>query len=319
MIFAQWIFDQLLQNLTRKKRTLALNWQREFLKGIRRQFLRCRDPIVQWRLGKKPLWINLSHELPFLLTTHPNYNANLPRIAWKVKEKYPEMKCIDVGANIGDTVALLREATPFPILCIDGEQRFIEILQKNIAFFPDVFIENTFLGEETGTKILNVRVEKGTAHLESIDTNQNRIYLQTLDHVLEHWPDFITAKLIKIDTDGFDGNVIRGAKQFLSRSQPVIFLEYDPYLLEKQGDNGLLLLEELRKIGYAYVLIYENVGDFMISVNLDEKRTLEEIHLYFSARNGRKYCDICLFHKNDEDLFENCRRTEPFYYPPRRL
>ncbi len=47
--------------------------------------------------------------------------------------KYPDLTFIDIGANVGDTVVLLRAlGAGSPILCIEGDDRFFAILSKNL-------------------------------------------------------------------------------------------------------------------------------------------------------------------------------------------
>jgi hypothetical protein len=116
--------------------------------------------------------------------------------------------------------------------------------------------------------------------------------------------------MIKIDTDGFDCKILRGAADFLKTAQPVVFFEYDPFLLAEQGDDGISIFNDFRQYNYKKMLIYDNVGDLMVTTDVDNSSLIQEIHLYFSGRWSHQYCDICVFHAEDSDLFETVRQQE---------
>lgn len=57
-------------------------------------------------------------------------------------------------------------------------------------------------------------------------------------------------------------------------------------------------------------LIYENTGEQLLPANLEDVQLLEDIHFYYSGRNGQRYADICAFHEEDTDLCQIVRRME---------
>ncbi|MBD2129906.1 hypothetical protein NDI39_22750 [Microcoleus sp. ZQ-A2] len=92
-------------------------------------------PLISYKIAGFNLLLPFSHQLPFILKTYPLYSSNLARLAKYVKEKYEHLKFIDIGANIGDSIALLRKEAVFPILCIEGDEQFLSALEKNATFF----------------------------------------------------------------------------------------------------------------------------------------------------------------------------------------
>ncbi len=275
------------------------------------------DPLVTYSVGGFPLSIPLSHQLPFILKKYPYYSLNLVRIARHAKQKYEDLRFIDVGANIGDSIALLRKEVYFPILCIEGDEQFYPILEGNKALFTDVELAKCYVGESTLEIKSLISRDGGTAHINqdanqaSLDqTSDVMIKIERLSDVLQERPSFLVSKMIKIDTDGFDCKILRGAIDFLVSAKPIVFFEYDPFFLAQQNDNNLLVFELFRELNYKYLLIYDNLGDLMLSTQTDNSDTLEEIHAYFSGRMGRQYCDICAFHMEDADLFQDVRRSE---------
>ena len=124
--------------------------------------------------------------------------------------------------------------------------------------------------------------------------------------------------MLKIDTDGFDNKIIRGAIPFLKNTKPVIFFEYDPFFLSKQNDNSLSIFSELNFIGYQRMLVYDNYGELLLSADLNNSRLLEDITHFYTGRNGLRYCDLCVFHDEDNDLFDEIRKNEMRYFEQTR-
>ena len=268
------------------------------------------NPLIETSIGNYKIQLPFNHELPFILKHFPFYSTNLARIAKLVNDKYPDLKFIDIGANIGDSVALLRTKATFPILCIEGDNYFFSILQTNAAKFPDVHIAKNYVGE-INTELKAASVELGgTAHLMQNGNGENFIIVKKLSAILEENPLFQKAKMIKIDTDGFDNKIIRGSVDFISQGKPVIFFEYDPFFLTQQDDDCLSVFSTLLKLGYSKLLLYKNDGEFLLSTDLSNSMLLEDLTHYYTGRKGVQYCDICAFHSEDEDLFYQIRQSE---------
>jgi len=273
-------------------------------------FFTVHDPIIKTNIAGIILSLPFSHRLPFILKNHPYYSSNLGRIAKYAKGKYADLKGIDVGANIGDSIAIFRKEELFPILCIEGDDQFFSVLETNASSFTEVHIAKQFLGEETEKiHLINTKFG-GTGNLQKDQNSTQTIEIQKLSDSIKQYPLFEKAKLLKIDTDGFDCKIIRGSLEFLDQARPIIFFEYDPFFLNKQEDDGLSIFTTLSKIGYEKLLIYDNFGYLLLSLSINNLDLLKEIHLYFSGRKSYFYCDICVFHTEDIDIFEVARESE---------
>ena len=71
-------------------------------------FFKKRKKYKTIQVGAYKLIANSEHPLETYLKTYKYYSRNFPRIAKLIERKYAVFSIIDVGANIGDTVALLR-------------------------------------------------------------------------------------------------------------------------------------------------------------------------------------------------------------------
>lgn len=289
--------------------------QLKMFSRMREIILKFNDSLIKCKIGNFLLFLPFSHNLPLYLKSFPDYSSNIGRIAKLIKEKYNDLSIIDIGANIGDSIAIIRTRVECPILCIEGNKHFFDILEKNSAFFSNVYIENTYVGNKAGQLKVKIQEDGGTAHL--CEDKTGIIYTKTLPDILKPHPGFLKSKMIKIDTDGFDCIILRGSLDFLAMAKPVIFFEYHPYFLSKQNDDGLSIFAALGSIGYKTAIVYDNLGDYMMSIELTNSSLIEDIHNYFSGRGESRYCDICVFHVEDNDLFNKIRLLEIQFFKKR--
>jgi FkbM family methyltransferase len=266
------------------------------------------DPLVDIKIGNQTIKIPMSHQLREIMDLYPEYNFNLPRIIKYITDsKKQAVNVIDIGANIGDTVAFIRNFSDVPVLCIDGEEKYVQILRKNVAQYKNISICQTLVGAENTEANVKLKVEKGTAYLEKA---KQATTIRTLENILEEFPEFKNAGVLKSDTDGFDTIILRSCEQFLKTVHPVIFFEFDPYLIKRNNDDPVDFISYLKNCGYRYFMFYVNNGDFMLSCNGDELGTIDQVIDYFSGRKMDMFTDICAFHSEDKALFDISVKNE---------
>ncbi len=282
----------------------------KLLLSLRKLLIRHSDTLVKYQIDGCELLLPLSHDLPLYRKFIPEYSENIGRIAALVHQKYPDMTFIDIGANIGDTVAILRSYAHFPVLCIEGDPGYFAILERNLRScgWTGVDLANVFVGDATGTVQCRVDRRAGSAGL--IADDRANITTETLSDILCSHPNFSTARMLKIDTDGFDCRILRSSAGFLASTRPVIFFEYDPCLCARHDDDAFGVFAELLQFGYSTALFYDNEGAFLASADLQDKRLLEDLHNFYVGKNSTKYADICAFHGQDRDLANSVRANE---------
>ena len=158
-----------------------------------------------------------------------------------------------------------------------------------------------------GTTDLNVNA----IVFDSRKANENSIFVAIkgtavdghdfISSVIEKHPAFANAKLLKIDTDGFDNKIIRGAATFLRQSKASIFFEYDPFYLAKQNENGPAIFDFLVDLGYDKWVIFDNHGRYLITLTKHDKHLFESLHQYYN-QEGNVYMDIWVIHESDSQL-----------------
>jgi FkbM family methyltransferase len=266
------------------------------------------DPLVSYPIKGHQLKLPISHALPLVLQYYPGYSNNLARLAGCTYAKYPDLKIIDIGANIGDSVFVIKNEVSCPILCIEGDPVFFKILQANTADCENVVVNQVFVGDSDTVADKKLVTVFGTAHFT--DSINNSTKFRKLSSILIDEPQFAQAKLLKIDTDGFDLAIIRGSADFIQSVKPVLFFEYDPFFLANQKEDGISIFSTLQTLGYHSIVIYDNFGRYLISLPLTETSQIADMHGYLLNRLGKYYYDICAVQAEDLAIIQQLREIE---------
>jgi len=166
----------------------------------------------------------------------------------------PGMTAIDVGANIGyHTFALAKLAGPAGrVLAIEPTARAFNRLKRNAELndFKNITFIKVGLGDkELGEVEINFQ---SSYRLDgSRDESKERVVLTTLDAVVRE-QNLPRVDFMKVDVDGFEGNVFRGAAETLRRFRPRMLFELTPAAMKANGDDPLELMNNLRALGYEF-------------------------------------------------------------------
>src|SRR5205823_101059 len=122
--------------------------------------------------------------------------GEIARLAEFLSIKHGRAAVVDVGANVGDTVALIRPRNRDMFLCVEGSINYFQLLQANFRNNPNVVCVNALASdlEDTGASKCLVE-ELGTAHVaEFLSSNcADLVPCRTLDDILAAHPEFPTA------------------------------------------------------------------------------------------------------------------------------
>jgi FkbM family methyltransferase len=265
------------------------------------------DPWIPYRVGAYDLDLPLSHDLPLHRAANVHYDTAIGRVARAAWEAHPGSSIIDIGANVGDTAALMRSSSPAPILCIEGSARFFELLRSNAAILgTGIYLEHALVG---GGTVARGSVVEGRGTARVIAGGDAPVELEPLAVIVKRWPALPRPALVKIDTDGFDCPIVESAIEFWGAWKPILFFEFDPDFYPPTWSSGRMF-ESLRSVGYDLVLAYENTGEYRLATRLADARALEELHRTYVGRGHERYADLCIFHGDDRELAESFRRVE---------
>ncbi|MCX8105228.1 MAG: FkbM family methyltransferase [Ignavibacterium album] len=310
-MFSQFVFNQLKKI---KRKGLYNKIIYKLLEFLRMGIVHLdENKLVEYNLEDFTIKIPLRHDLPIIKNIYSYYNTAIGRIPKYLTEKYQGFQIIDIGANIGDTAIIIKSNVDLPILCIEGDGFYFQLLKENTKKLKDIYYENSFVG--TGEKLdINFMNYKGSARLTSSQTPNRTIEFKSLNEIISNYSNFNNVKYLKIDTDGYDCKIIKHNMDFISVYKPVIFFEYDPYFLKLNNDDGISTLNDLANNGYDKAIIYNNTGEMLLSLSLKNEQVIRELHLYYSNRQSDMYMDICTFHSIDDDIAEKIEKLEYGHY-----
>ena len=154
---------------------------------------------------------------------------------------------VDVGANIGYYTVLLAQKAK-KAYAFEPDSVNFEILEKNIKAnnLKNVVAVKAAVGSKNGELNLYKSEENLGDHklfkiplgsAASPFDKREKIKVVKLDDFIREPVD-----LIKIDTQGWEPEVIEGAKKIIKNCKPVLFMEYSPtsYKLAKLNENKMM-------------------------------------------------------------------------------
>ena len=284
---------------------MVINYLLKVYKSLRHKISVILGLEITFQIGKFKLMITRDHDLPNIINYYPNYQNNLTVIAREVQKKYHDLIIIDIGANIGDTVAILRNKIYCPIISIEGNKTFFRLLRKNINNnFNQVTAYNLYLGDKNRSSMIQTSRKAGTFSLVSLSGKREKIALATLDSVVSEINESSRTKLLKIDTDGYDLKIIKGGLNYISRVRPIIFFEFNIHEYHLRKESLWLTLSSLEKAGYKHLIVFDNFGNKIIGISLKEKKVINQLVDYVNTGTSPVvYYDLCVFHSIDQDLY----------------
>ena len=235
------------------------------------------DPDVPYRYGSRVLRIPLSHDLPVIRVLGPRYGHPLELVV----EAVGPGAMVDVGANIGDTAAVMLDHGATAVLAIEPSPKFRRLLSENV---PEAVVISALVGPAGSGRV--VEEHRGTASTVRGKGEQMR----RLSSVLP--PAFATPVLVKVDTDGMDQAIVLADLDWLAQSRPTLFVEYSPDLTR---DGAGDFFNVMRGLGYGYLLWYDEQGRFLASTSPVETRVVDDLAGHFRGGGNRHYADIAMF------------------------
>lgn len=241
----------------------------------------------------------------------PDANNLLGILSLAVAKKYPGLTVIDIGANVGDTIAVIKTAIDVPVIGIEGDAVSYRFLDNNVKQFQNIVLLQQFLGDKKQT--MNVSFEKSGWNTTLIPTEGKgqELSLLTLDEVLDQQQlSNRQLKVLKVDCEGFDTIILRGATGLIQSQKPVIFFEYNKTSMEDIREDGLSTLLSFDQYGYRSVMFFDNYGRYMLTASLSDHALIRQLHGYTEDGVSQVgYYDVCLFHEDDKDIQQQFTET----------
>lgn len=199
------------------------------------------------------IWVNLFDGFISFGVLHGTWENE--EVDFMLSRLNPGDGMIDAGANIG--VFTLQAARAVgetgKVYAFEPMRKSFDMLARSVranGFDNRCSLFNAGLGERAG---------KGSFHLSGHATNPGSSYVSlgtggeeiaicAIDSINYECP----IRFIKLDVEGFESFVIRGARQTIEKHNPVIFTEFFPRSLrEIGGTSGTEYVALLEELGYT--------------------------------------------------------------------
>lgn len=158
---------------------------------------------------------------------------------------------IDVGGHCGLWAMQLSKLFS-RVVAFEPLPQHIECFKKNA---PEVELHNNVLGDRNAT--CNIHVVETLSGQSYVDRDGDFVMMKLDDF------DFENVDFLKVDTEGFEYFVLKGAEKTLVRSKPAIIVEQKPGHAEKYGIKDCYAVQYLEHLGA--VMRDEIMGDYILS------------------------------------------------------
>jgi FkbM family methyltransferase len=234
--------------------------------------------IVKAHLYGHSLMMPAEHPLATTLLFFPQFNRPLGLAIEAIVKSHvgdSDFAVIDVGANIGETVAILEQQRPgiCSYLCIEADRDIAELCKLNHADNRRILVERCFIGENEGSLVLledDGGANPSTKLITDISADNEVGYdkLMRLDTVARPFAEAHGGlSLIKVDTEGYDFSVLRSASALLTQYKPSIYFEWFPKLLMGLNEEVSGGFEYLEELGYSHFVFFTNQGDYYCEIS----------------------------------------------------
>jgi FkbM family methyltransferase len=267
----------------------------------RRQQLFFKQGFTRARYGAFELEFPENHLLLQFMKHQPYRDLWAGVVAGYVSAKYPASTFVDIGANVGDTAALIATHAKNKLVLVEASDYYFPILSRNARQFPnEVVLKNVMVsaGESISGKLHHWG---GTARFEATPGGQAKIVTERLADVAGP-----QTRFVKVDTDGFDVQILTGGLEWLAAERPAVVFEHDVTRRE-ECQAADQLFEALCGIGYKHFVLWDDPGYHLLSTS--SLAQLKDVNRYLFKRSeytfqkGIVNVDVLCLHERDEDIY----------------
>lgn len=212
---------------------------------------------------------------------------------------------IDIGANLG-YMSLNAEkivGKEGKVLSFEPDTKILPLLKKNkFINNSDIIIIENAVSDHTGIEIFNIATESGLSRLNNAHNNlvglelfeQIEVKTDTLDNFINELIPNRPVKLIKIDVEGLELRILRGAVNSLKNYCPVLILEINHGAMKENDVSLIDILNFLNDFSYNFYFINSHAADWF---RLGRKPTFELIDNNYKEFEGKYFDLLCLSNK----------------------
>ncbi|QUS60868.1 FkbM family methyltransferase [Synechocystis sp. PCC 7338] len=266
--------------------------------------------LVKIKMGNYEINIPENHLLLKLVQVQPYRDQCVGISAGFFSEKYSSSLIIDIGANIGDTAAIIANYSSNELLLVESSDYYFDILKTNVGNIKNnITLKKIFIAD--GSQVSGFLYHwGGTAYFKPEEGGVN-VETERLCHLAESDVCFV-----KLDTDGFDFGIILDSIEWFSLLKPGIFFE-NQIRNTDDLEQANLVFNKLFEIGYKYFVFWDDPGFHLLSTSsINDIKQLNRYLFKVWEKDGyRTICnyDVLCIHKDDQEIYNSlCRYYETY-------
>lgn len=246
------------------------------------------------------------HLLPEHQKEHPKYDRFLPHL---VKFVNDADTVVDVGANVGDTLAGMIEKNPSAsFICIEPDDCFYRHLEANVKK-----IKKTIPGLNVrafkalvGKNISNVSLVGEGGTKRAVLNEVGGVKSLPLDEIIKDDAG-VRIRLLKSDVDGFDFDVIDSSMSVVEKHKSIVFFECQ-FDFEYQKEGYVRTLRSMEEVGYCDWTVFDNFGEVVVRTGSVDV-VLQLMNYVWKQNTGKttrtiNYYDILAVQGVDSELID---------------
>lgn len=201
---------------------------------------------------------------------------------------------IDIGANLG-FMSLNAEKIVGPtgkVISFEPDPKILPILKNNISINNSaILLVEKAVCDKEGTEVFNIATESGLSRLDNKQQNlfgmelseKVTVETNTLDNFLAELLPNRPIQFIKIDVEGHELRILRGADSTLKKYRPTLFLEINHGALRQNNVSFADILDHMKQYSYECYFVNSHGADwFRLGRRPTYRRIADDHHLYLN-------------------------------------
>jgi len=238
----------------------------------------------------------------------PYREQGLIQVVSALQQLHRRGVAVDIGANVGDTLAIIARYSALDVLCVEPSDYFLPYLRHNIArhFADRARVLDWFItarDDEPGRALYHWG---GTARPVDGPYSENGT-VAPIGRLVGEAGDI---SLLKIDTDGADLAIIEGCLEAQAPTFPIYFELEIPTADRREARASCAraqrFFSRMADAGYRQAFVWDDPGRFYGRIDLSADMTVKNLLNYLTRLRHRPIWgfDICLTHNGDSVMTE---------------
>jgi len=208
------------------------------------------------------------------LSSHDIYikrNYESKEIQWCSKWLQSGDTFVDCGANIGFYSACLAQLGQFRIHAIEGNQTCYErcLTAFKLLSLHDITLVHAILHSDSEQSLFipDMPGQEGLQHICTPKEHGASCQTLTLDELAQQ--EDLTPSLIKVDCEGAETAILKGATALLEETRPAWLIEINDHALTRAGTSRGELFTILKQASYRLFHISSAFADYPLGQEID--------------------------------------------------